>query len=557
MPARFRLLTIVVLAVLGWPSLGSVAQAQPPAAVPPASATGRTDSLATGAPLVLRGDTLLVVPGPLASFTAAERAEGIARRLKLFARAGADSVVLVPGATSTQLKIRGVALMTVTDEDAAALGQPRAELAKDYAIKLRLALLRGEERTTLRAVLLGVLWFLLATAALVFLLKLLARLMPRVIAKVESWRDAKRPILRIQALELLSASQLAGLLLGALRILRLALVVLLSYVYLVLALSFFPWTAPLAGSIAGYVLSPLRSIWRAFLAFLPNLFFIAVIVVVTRYALKLIRLVFDALNRGHLTLSGFDRDWAAPTYSIVRFFVFALAAVVMFPYLPGSRSDAFKGISLFLGLLLSLGSTSAVANIIAGVMLTYTRAFKVGDRIQMGETMGDVIDKTLLVTRVRTPKNVDITVPNASVLSSHIVNYSARAQSGGLILHTSVTIGYDAPWKQVHELLVAAAKATPGILPEPAPFVLQTSLDDFFVSYEINGYTDQPTQMPGIYSALHANIQDAFAEAGVEIMSPHYASLRDGNASALPAPHQQKRGAAPAFRVRQLEDDAR
>jgi small-conductance mechanosensitive channel len=229
--------------------------------------------------------------------------------------------------------------------------------------------------------------------------------------------------------------------------------------------------------------------------------------------------------------------------------VFAFAVVVMWPYLPGSGSDAFKGVSLFVGVLFSLGSSGAVGNIVAGVVLTYTRAFQIGDRVKIGETTGDVFERTLLVTRLRTIKNVDVTIPNGAVLGNQVINYTGQAQGPGLILHTTITIGYDAPWKQIHELLIAAAKATPEILEDPAPFVLQTSLDDFYVSYQINAYTRNPSVMARTYSVLHQNIQDQFNGAGVEIMSPHYNALRDGNQMTIPPAQLPRTYQAPAFRL--------
>ncbi|HSH14200.1 MAG TPA: mechanosensitive ion channel family protein, partial [Desulfurivibrionaceae bacterium] len=250
-----------------------------------------------------------------------------------------------------------------------------------------------------------------------------------------------------------------------------------------------------------------------------------------------------------IKLPNFPADWAQPTYKIGRFLVIAFTAVVVFPYLPGSDAPAFKGVSLFIGVLFSLGSTAAVANVVAGIILTYMRAFVIGDRVKIADTIGDIIEKTLLVTRVRTIKNEDITIPNAMVLGSHIINYSSSARERGLILHTTVTIGYDVPWRQVHELLLGAARASENILAEPPPFVLQTSLDDFYVSYQLNAYTDQPNRMALTYSALHQNIQDRFNAAGVEIMSPHYAALRDGNQVTVPEENLAKSYVAPAFRL--------
>ena len=246
---------------------------------------------------------------------------------------------------------------------------------------------------------------------------------------------------------------------------------------------------------------------------------------------------------------GFYPEWADPTYKIVRFLVLAFSAIVIFPYLPGADSPIFQGVSVFLGVLFSLGSTSAIANVVAGVVLTYMRPFKIGDRVKIADTTGDIIEKTLLVTRVRTIKNVDVTIPNAMVLGSHIINFSSSAKDAGLILHTGVTIGYDVPWRKVHDLLIAAARATPGILKQPGPFVLQTGLDDSYVSYELNAYTDQPNIMANTYSELHQSIQDKFNEARVEILSPRYSALRDGNRSTVPEDHLPKSYQPPAFRI--------
>jgi len=263
--------------------------------------------------------------------------------------------------------------------------------------------------------------------------------------------------------------------------------------------------------------------------------------------------VVDALagqvRDGYIVLGGFPAEWADPTRKIVRFLLVALGVVVAFPYLPASGSSAFTGVSVFLGVLVSLASSSALSNVIAGLVLTYTRAYRLGDRVRVGDTYGDIVATSLLVTKVRTIKNEEITIPNAIVLGNSVTNYSREAGTLGLILHTSVTIGYDAPWRTVHGLLVEAALATPGVLRDPPPFVWQTALNDFYVTYEINAYTAAAHDAPAIYADLHARIQDAFYAAGVEIMSPHYASLRDGNTIAIPEASRPPGYRAPGFRV--------
>ena len=207
---------------------------------------------------------------------------------------------------------------------------------------------------------------------------------------------------------------------------------------------------------------------------------------------------------------------------------------MIYPYLPGSNSGVFQGISVFVGLIVSLGSSTVIGNIIAGLVITYMRPFKIGDRIQLNDTTGNIIEKTPLVTRIRTPKNEVVTVPNSFVMSSHTVNYSTSAREYGLIIHSEVSIGYDIPWRKVNELLIDAALNTPGVVDDPGPFVLETSLSDWYPVYQVNAYIKEADKMPQIYSNLHQNIQDKFNEAGIEIMSPHYMAMRDGNETTIP-----------------------
>ena len=341
--------------------------------------------------------------------------------------------------------------------------------------------------------------------------------------------------------------------LGAIRFL---VVLILLYFYLQSTLAFFPWTRALSLQLLGYIIGPLRTIGVATLRKIPDILFLCVLSAVIYYVLHFLRLFFYLIENGQLTFSGFYPEWAKPTYRIVRGLVIAFALVVAFPYIPGSGSDAFKGISLFAGLLISLGSTSAISNMIAGMILTFMRPYKVGDWVVIGDTTGVVTEMSFLVTRLQTPKNEEIAVANSIVLGKEITNYSNLARKNGLIVHTSVTIGYGTPWRTVHDLLISAALATEWIRPEPAPFVLQTELNDFFVTYQINAYTDVPARsnhpqdLQLLYSGLHRNIQDKFNEGGVEIMSPHYVQLRDGNEPAIPSQYVPKDHIPGALQVR-------
>nr|WP_243431648.1 mechanosensitive ion channel family protein [Algoriphagus lutimaris] len=261
---------------------------------------------------------------------------------------------------------------------------------------------------------------------------------------------------------------------------------------------------------------------------------IIVVVIITYYIGQFVNFISGEIGRGNLSIPGFYPEWAKPTFNLVKIIIYAFAFIVIFPYLPGSDSPAFQGVSVFLGLLISLGSSSAISNIIAGLVIIYMRAFKIGDRVKIGDTTGDVIEKTMLVTRLRTIKNEEVTIPNSAILNGNTINYTVEENSSGLILHSTVTIGYDVPWRKVHELLIGAALKVDTIIKEPKPFVLQTSLDDFYVSYQINAYTIETKKAAKSYSDLHASIQDAFTEAGVEIMSPHYRANREGNDLTIP-----------------------
>jgi small-conductance mechanosensitive channel len=296
----------------------------------------------------------------------------------------------------------------------------------------------------------------------------------------------------------------------------------LTYVWLQFVLGQFPWTRVLSEQLLAVLINPLEQMGAGFLEFVPSLVFLIVLTLLTRYGLRLLRLVFTAVERRNLTIGSFDPDWAGPAYKLIRVLVIALALVMAYPYLPGSGSEALRGISVFGGLMFSLGASTMVSNVLAGYLNTFGRTFRVGDVIQVGEVRGQVTQIRLLTTRVRTVKNEEITLPNSIVLGSPVTNYSALAQSNGLVLHTEVGIGYEVPWRQVHAMLEEAARRTPDLQREPAPFILQRRLGDFAVVYELNVYASSANGMLLSYSRLHQNILDVFNEHGVQIMTPAY-----------------------------------
>jgi small-conductance mechanosensitive channel len=267
------------------------------------------------------------------------------------------------------------------------------------------------------------------------------------------------------------------------------------------------------------ITDPVNHLLSVFIKSIPNLIVILIIVVITRYFIKLIKFIANKIDA---ETSGAKREWVMPTYKVIRFFILVYMIVAIYPYIPGSDKPVFQVVMVLTGLFLAIGSASFVSNVLSGLAMAYTHPFKAGDRIKVGDITGDVTDKKLLTTKVRTIKNEDVTIPNSVIMSKGALNFSSSAKSLGLIVYTSVTISYDVPWKTVHALLIEAAKATKGILETPEPFVLQKSLDDFYASYEINAYTEKPNIQASIYSELHQNIQNKFNSNGVDLITPYF-----------------------------------
>ncbi len=380
----------------------------------------------------------------------------------------------------------------------------------------------------------GLFYAIVATAALVLLLRFLRKLLEVFVERAKRWAHGGQPI-RFRGLDLISRDRIRDSVLLVARAARVLLALLLLYIYVPLVLSFFPVTAPFGDQLLHYVLRPATEIARAVVGYLPKLFYLVVLVLVALYSLKALRFLLNAVGRGDLVVGGFDREWADPTYKLIRILIVVFTLMIGYPYLPGAESEFFKGFSLFVGALVTLGSTAAIGNMVSGVILTYTRAFRIGDRVRIGDAEGDVLAKSLFVTRLRTIKNEEITVPNGLVLGGMVVNYSNAAKRSELVLTTEVGIGYGVHWRQVEELLKAAAAKTPGILSDPEPFVWPNALGDFAVTYELHAYTDRAEQMGGTYAALRRNTLDALHDAGVEIMTPDVQALRDASRAAVPA----------------------
>jgi small-conductance mechanosensitive channel len=519
------------------------------------SASPAAPDLANGV-VTLDGKPLFLIREPFASTSAQQRAVLTRGRLEQFASNSDLSIA------SLQIKeLNGaiaimsgeMALITITSADAKAAKSSEYLLAQNYLRITRQAVeAYRQERTPenlFRAAMVAI------AAVLLFLLAffLLRWGFAHIVHRLRNWRGNRIRGIRLQNLEIVSAHQIIDWLVGGVLIVRSLLSLGLIAAVVAYVANLFPTTRQISNLILGYFRYGLNAVWLGFLGYLPNLLIILATILVSYYLIRFLKLISLALGRRTISIAGFYPEWAEPTYKLLALVVTAIALAVIFPHLPGFGSPAFQGISIFFGVLLSLGSSSAISNLIAGFILIYTRAFRLGDFVKVNDIEGTVEDKTIFVTRVRTPNNTIVTIPNSTLLSSNIINYSTTVEETQrpLLLHTTVTLGYDVPWREIHSTLIAAALATPRILSEPQPFVLQTGLNDFYVSYELKAYTSEPTLMAQIYSDLHQSIQDKCNEAGIEICSPHYSALRDGNHTTIPQKYLEVDYTAPGFRVEQ------
>jgi small-conductance mechanosensitive channel len=515
--ARTALLALAVLAA------GPV-QAQEP---PPSPARPTAEDLASStptAPVVVDGVTLFSVRG-IAAYAAEQRAADIGRRIVSLAEdssVSADSLTVVPSADYDEILTGTRRVMVILDADARLEGLRRTILAQTLARSIHDAILRyRQDRDPSRLTGAGA-RALAATLVLVALLFGVGWVHRRLRTRVEARYKARVKGVQIRSFQLVRSEQLWRAVTGILTAVWVGFALVVVYLYLQYVLTSFPWTRGLGLGLSGTVAGPLRVFAGGAISVFPKLVFLAVFIFITRYLLKVVRLFFDAVGAGTVTFGSFDPEWATPTYKLVRILIVALAVVVAYPYVPGAQTDAFKGVSLFIGVVFSLGSSSFIGNVIAGYSMTYRQTFRAGDIVKIGQHVGAVETAGLMVTRLRTPKNEEVIVPNSQILGADVVNFSTLAKQRGLILHTTVGIGYETPWRQVEAMLLEAANRTEGLLKEPKPFVLQTALGDFAVTYEINVYCDAPALMPRLYTALHRNILDVFNEYGVQIMTPAY-----------------------------------
>ena len=488
------------------------------------NAEGKQNQTYQTAPVIFEGKRLFNVIG-ISSFPAEERAGKILSRIKALAdnnSLSTDSIKIIELEDRTNLTLNGQILMSIVEVDATHEGISREILAVLVKNKIKEAVDKYRIEREPKQLLINTVKAIVATVLLLLILFILVRLFRRFNLFIEAKLKARIEGLESKSSKLIQANQLWYALKGFISLIKVITILILFQIYLTYVLSLYPWTAPFAGKVVGFIVEPLSAFGLSVLAFLPDLGFLIIIILVTRYLLKIAKLFFSGISQGTISFLNFEKDWAIPTYRIIRVLIIIFSIVIAYPYIPGSDSDAFKGISVLLGLMISLGSSSVIGNMIAGYTLIYRRTFKVGDRVKIDEHIGTVVEMKMFVTRLRSLKNEEIVIPNSNIVGGTVINYNSLSKGKGLILHTTVGIGYETPWRQVEQMLLIAAEKTEGLLKNPPPFVLQKKLADFAVDYEINVYCDSPEMMMHYYTELHKNILDVFNEYNVQIMTPAY-----------------------------------
>jgi small-conductance mechanosensitive channel len=502
-------------------------RAEEAARVPEESATNDV------AVMLFHGKELFELPN-ISTISAQKRVEIMRRR---FTRAAKSPLVSTEAFEIHQDENLNVSLImldsdvmaAVWESDAAHHGIPREKLAEHWQALIKDSIEQYRQDRTTESLMKSGIYAAIATGVFLIIWFVVRKVCKKETALIENKFAAQKMF------KFLDGDSIVTINGNIVKFIRVVSMLWIFILYLNLVLSLFPWTFNLSAKLFGLVSMPIINFGHSFVENLPNLFALLVVIAITVFVLRSVKNIFKQIGQGRVRIKGFYSDWADPTYRLLRIVIIVFAAVVAFPLIPGSSSPAFKGISIFMGVLLSLGSTSAVGNIVAGLVLTYMRPFVSDDFVEISGLRGTVESRGTFSTRLKTVTNEIISIPNASVSTNHIINFSRMVEKGGVNVGTSVTIGYDVPWRKVHELLIAAAAGVPDVLENPPPKVLQLSLDDFYVQYKLIVTTKYPERRFPIRSNLHQNIQDQFTKADIEILSPHYRSNRDGEETTIPA----------------------
>ena len=482
-----------------------------------------------GRPIVFEKDTLYYLYTSYGPYDIDTRVKYVEEKLKELYNNPyfvADSIKIKPAGDYLSVMYNDKTITGISMVDALWENSSQTELAQRYANIIKNTIVKYKEQNSLKSVLIRLAELLLVLFIAFILVWAINRLFDFLKKIALNSEHRFLTSIRIRNYDFIKKPGIVKALVKLLAILRIVFLLFLLITIIPLIFDIFSSTQYLSKIIVQWISEPIKNVGIAIIGYLPHLFYIVIIAVITRYILKILRFFALEIERGILKIKGFHPEWAHTTYVLARMMLWVLALVIMFPHLPGSDSDAFKGISIFLGVLISLGSSSAISNAVAGIVISYMRPFQVGDWIKSGEIIGAVIEKNALVTRLKTINNEDITIPNSAILSGATMNFTSIGKEIGLALNVQVKVRYDYSDNLVEELLIEAALKTNGISPKPHPYIFQISLSELNAVYELNAYTFHPENMYFIKSDLTKNIQSTFRQANIEIFSTQYVEIR-------------------------------
>jgi small-conductance mechanosensitive channel len=479
--------------------------------------------------VILDGNTLFTIQSSRGGQTREDRAQEVTDLIQQVANnrsLGLESLTIKdkPPTKTTEILAGEKVLISISEADAKATDQSREQLAQQYLETIKEAIADYRQAHSPREIFLGLAKTAIATMALILLIRLLNRFVRLARRRLHNRYSPLIRTIRIGSREFLHADQIRSILSRSEEILRFLIILALISAYLNTVLSFFPQTRSISVGILASIFTVCGQLLQGVIGYIPKLIFLVILSYITFYLLKFVHFLFIEVEEGSLNLPGFEREWAIPTSRISQFLLLAFFGMIAFPYLPGAGSDAFQGISIFLGVLISLGSSSAITNIIAGILLTYTRAFRIGDKVEIDGTSGVVVDKGLLVTRLMTDQNHFVNIPNGNVLSTNVTNFrtdNTKEDNHGSppIIILKVDMGYEVPWQKAYDILQNAAKEAQYVLTEPAPYVLHHDLQHFYVTYRLHVYTQNSGEDDLIRSQLRRAIQERCYQEGIQLIS--------------------------------------
>ena len=514
------LLPLLILISVAW-SIPAHAEEVRVAALSSTAAHHHGEDSTEAMPVEFMNRHIFTIRSDYMGYSQEERAMAIRHRIEAaMAKGGDDHISFRPAPEGGRfIELNGLAVFQIRPGDLDPLtGESLEEVANNAAQNLKIAVREAREQGNTDQMLKGIRFVALASVFFFIACRIIYWLGMWITGRLLSWVAGYENKLAVA----IQPQHAIHALIFLVRLAKWSLLIMAGYQWATISLRQFPYTRPWGEQLQSYLIDTIEGILSAILGALPNLLVVFLIILLTQFMSKMLKAFFARIESGEVTVEWMSEDTARPTRKLTQALLWVFAIAMAYPYFPGSNTEAFKGLSVLVGLMLSIGGAGVVGQAASGLIMIYSRVLREGEYVKVGEIEGVVTEVGIFSTKMRTSSGEEVNVPNAMIGSSTTVNSSRLTEGKGLVVHTSVTIGYNTPWRQVHALLMRAAESTPGLRSVPRPFVSQSELSDFYVEYRLCAQVDRPEIRRITMTALHANIQDVFNEFGVQILSPHY-----------------------------------